>query len=462
MSPVSIESLVDTTESGAPAAARAFAAGWARPPGPRPEPLRWSLRERAAQLARGTLTAAEFGAEADTWAAAADTHYRACTELRPGQRPVRLGVKDTIDVAGFATRLGLRRHRHHPRRSAIPLTGLSGLSIVAKLVTTELNLGIGSGCGNPYFPRLDPAGSSTGCGVAVAAGICDLALGTDVLGSVRWPAGRCGVVGLRLTHTDRLDGVFPLCPPMDAPGWVARTAGDLAYAAEHCGLPVGPVPARPYRVGVVTEALATVEPEILDGVRTTVDVLRAAGHAVAEVRAGEPWTWRAAAWELCARAAWDARPQWRDWLTEDLGAATEKAVEAGAGVTDTRLHEIVTAQHRLRAAAGAWLADLGVDALLLPLDPKVPAPRDPAEDRTRSTIPLTRTRTGIDHEDDIGYTPLASFTGLPAITFPVATARAGAVPVAMQLVGRPRADGELVSLACDAERGLGPLGFAPR
>jgi Asp-tRNA(Asn)/Glu-tRNA(Gln) amidotransferase A subunit family amidase len=462
MSPVSIESLEDTTETGARTAARAFAAGWSRPPGPLPEPLRWSLRERAALLARGALTAAEFGAEADPWAFAADTHYRACSELREGESPVRLGVKDTVDVAGFATRLGLRRHRHYPRRSAAPLTGLRGLSTVAKLVTTELNLGIGSGCGNPYFPRLDPAGSSTGCGVAVAAGICDLALGTDVLGSVRWPAGRCGVVGLRLTHTDRLHGVFPLCPSMDAPGWVARTADDLAYAAGHCGLPIGPVPAGPYRVGVVTEALATVEPEILDGVRTTIELLRTAGHAVTEVRVGEPWSWRSAAWELCARAAWDALPQWRGWLAEDLGPATEKAVAAGADVTDARLHEIVTAQHRLRVANDGWFAGLGVDALLLPLDPKVPAPRDPAEDRTRSTIPLTRTRTGIDHEDDIGYTPLASFTGLPALTFPVATARDGVVPVAMQLVGRPHADGELVSLACDAERVRGPLGFAPR
>lgn len=429
---------------------------------PMPEVLGYSLRRRAELIDRGELSAAEFWAAAGPWMARADERYRACVELRvPETGPTtRLGVKDTVDVAGFATRLGLRRHRRYPASTAAPLRGVRDLSTVAKVVATELNLGIGSGSGNPYFPLIDPAGSSTGSGVAVAAGICDLSLGTDVLGSMRWPAGRCGVVGLRLTHGSPMDGVFPLCPSMDAPGWSARTADDLRFAVTRHDLPIGGFPARPYRVGVVSEALRVVAPEILAGVRLTENLLREAGHTVREVAVGEPWTWRSAAWELCARSAHDAWPKWRTWLTEDLGAATTLAIESGAKVTDVRFVEISLVMRRLRAAVLDWFAELDVDALLLPLDPKVPAP--PPADAERSSIPVARGKTGLDHEDDIGYTPLASFCGLPAITFPVATTDRGEAPVAMQLVGRPHEDGGLIDLAVDVERCRGPLGLRPR
>jgi len=428
---------------------------------PMPEVLGFSLHRRAALLERGELSQAEFWAAAAPWMWRADERYRASVELRVPRAGLttRLGVKDTVDVAGFATRLGLRWHRRHPSRSAAPLRAARGLSTVAKLVATELNLGIGSGCGNPYFPRLDPAGSSTGSAVAVAAGICDISLGTDVLGSMRWPAGRCGVVGLRLTHGSAMDGVFPLCPSMDAPGWTARTAHDLRFAVDRHGLPVGRTPAGPYRVGVVSEALRVVAPQMRTGVLLTEKLLRAAGHTVREVAVGEPWAWRSAAWELCARSAHDALPAWRTWLTDDLGPATTRAIESGAAVTDARLAEIHRAMGRIRASVRHWFTELDVDALLLPLDPKVPAP--PA-DTERSSIPLARGTTGLDLEDDIGYTPLASFCGLPAITFPVATTDGGAAPVAMQLVGRPHEDGGLIDLAVDLERCRGPLGLRPR
>ena len=71
---------------------------------------------------------AEWHALASRWSFAADARYRACAELRspaPDAAPIRLGVKDTVDVAGFPTRLGLRRYRHYAQRSAAPLRGLT-------------------------------------------------------------------------------------------------------------------------------------------------------------------------------------------------------------------------------------------------------------------------------------------------------------------------------------------------
>jgi Asp-tRNA(Asn)/Glu-tRNA(Gln) amidotransferase A subunit family amidase len=420
------------------------------------------VRERLRLIRTGALSSAEWHAEADEWSRAADARYRACVELRPaspGDAPVRLGVKDTVDVAGFATRLGLRRYRHHPQRSAAPLRGLSGVTVNAKVVTTELNIGLGSGCTNPYFPHIDPAGSSTGSGVAVAAGICDLALGTDVLGSIRWPAGRCGVVGLRVTHDPRLlDGVFPLSPAMDAPGWVARTADDLAVLWSHAGLG-DPAPARRCRVGVIGEALAAgPEPAILGAMDTARAALAEAGHAVTDVRLGELWRWRGAAWDLCARDAWEGHKAWRERIADDLLDSTRRALETGAQVADRRYAEIDRAMRRLRAALPEPFAGEQVDAWLLPLDPEVPRVRDEVP-RAASTIPLPGEP---DYDREVGFTPLASFLGLPAITFPVGCDPARGAPLALQLVGPRHTEATLIQLAADIARGVGDLGFVPR
>jgi len=267
-----------------------------------PALLTGSLRDRLDRFDRGAFDQAEWRARADEWSRAADTRYRACAELRPlpaSELPIAIGVKDTVDVGGLPTRLGLRRFRHYPARSARVLDRVRAGAVNAKVVTTELNIGLGSGCRNPLLPQIDPAGSSTGSAVAVAAGICDLSLGTDVLGSIRWPAGRCGVVGLRTTHDpDLLDGILPLSPSMDAVGWVTRTADDLAVLWDRLGLGVAESAAgqdrrRGRRIGVVTEVGAgTVEPAIERAWLRTAAALGAAGHEVCEVSVGELWQWR--------------------------------------------------------------------------------------------------------------------------------------------------------------------------
>jgi len=73
---------------------------------------------------------------------------------------------------------------------------------------------------NPWRPGLTPGGSSGGSGAAVAAGLCDVALGTDTMGSVRIPAAYCGVQGHKPTSglvPD--DGVVPLSTTLDH-GWL--------------------------------------------------------------------------------------------------------------------------------------------------------------------------------------------------------------------------------------------------
>ena len=86
---------------------------------------------------------------------------------------------------------------------------------------------------NPWDVTLSPGGSSGGSGAAISAGLVPAALGTDTGGSVRVPAALCGVVGLKVTHGRvPLRGVYPLAPPLDTVGPLARSVADCAAIYE--------------------------------------------------------------------------------------------------------------------------------------------------------------------------------------------------------------------------------------
>ena len=84
-------------------------------------------------------------------------------------------------------------------------------------------------CVNPHGTALSPGGSSGGSAVAVAAGLCVAAIGTDTLGSIRIPAALCGIYGLKPTPGTILPaGLVPLSPRFDAIGPMARSMDDMA------------------------------------------------------------------------------------------------------------------------------------------------------------------------------------------------------------------------------------------
>ena len=82
---------------------------------------------------------------------------------------------------------------------------------------------------NPRHPGRTTGGSSGGNAAALAAGLCDLGLGTDTGGSIRLPAACCDLVGLKPSWGRiPIDGVFPLCPTFDTVGPMANTVEDVA------------------------------------------------------------------------------------------------------------------------------------------------------------------------------------------------------------------------------------------
>ncbi len=124
-------------------------------------------------------------------------------------------AKDLFDVAGHPTGGGnpdwARAHPVPTRHAwAVETLLAAGASLIGKTITDEVSLGIlgenpfeGTPA-NPRAPGHVPGGSSAGSAAAVAAGLCDAALGTDTGGSVRVPASFCGIYGIRPTH-GRLD-----------------------------------------------------------------------------------------------------------------------------------------------------------------------------------------------------------------------------------------------------------------
>jgi aspartyl-tRNA(Asn)/glutamyl-tRNA(Gln) amidotransferase subunit A len=111
----------------------------------------------------------------------------------------------------------------------------AGAILIGKLTLEEFGIGSPSdvlpwpAARNPWDIECTPGGSSSGCGVALAACHVPLAIGTDTAGSVRNPAAMCGVVALKPTY-DLISrqGVFPLAQSLDHIGLMARTANDCA------------------------------------------------------------------------------------------------------------------------------------------------------------------------------------------------------------------------------------------
>ena len=169
---------------------------------------------------------------------AAITWVEAPPESREGPLAGRrLLVKDLIDTAGVRTTYGSRIYADHvPERSAPAVQGLvdAGAVLVGKASLPEFawnvtgqNPWYGT-VRNPVRPGRTTGGSSSGSAAALAAGLCDLALGTDTGCSIRLPSACCDVVGLkpRWGSID-MEGVFPLC---DTVGPMGIAVADVALA----------------------------------------------------------------------------------------------------------------------------------------------------------------------------------------------------------------------------------------
>ncbi len=153
-----------------------------------------------------------------------------------------VSIKDLFDVAGEPTRAGSKILAEEAKLAAadapvVRRLRAAGAVIVAKTNMTEFALGgIGANPhfgtpGNPSDRARVPGGSSSGAAVTAADGMCEIAIGTDTGGSVRIPAGLCGIVGFKPSRQRvPTEGAFPLSTTLNSIGPLARSVVDCAKA----------------------------------------------------------------------------------------------------------------------------------------------------------------------------------------------------------------------------------------
>src|ERR1051326_1793485 len=189
--------------------------------------------------ARACLTVYQDAARAA--ADAADARARAGISLGPVDGAI-VSLKDLFDVAGEATRAGSKVLAEEAKPAAADAAVVrrlraGGAVIVAKTNMTEFAFsGIGANPhfgtpGNPRDRARVPGGSSAGAPVAVADGMCDIAIGSDTGGSVRVPAAPGGLGGVQPSRQRvPTDGAFPLSYTLDSIGPIAQSVADCAKA----------------------------------------------------------------------------------------------------------------------------------------------------------------------------------------------------------------------------------------
>jgi aspartyl-tRNA(Asn)/glutamyl-tRNA(Gln) amidotransferase subunit A len=335
-----------------------------------------------------------------------------------------LGVKDIIDVAGLPTRAGSSFFRRDPVRDAPVVAALraAGALVVGKTNTHEFAWGVTTEnphfgrTANPWDERRIPGGSSGGSGAAVAAGLCDLALGTDTLGSIRIPAALNGISGVRpATGALPIDDIFPLAVGLDSVGPMAREIVTVQRAYEVlAGEPVAAVTVR-RACRLRGGRWDRVDPAVTAALDEAAAALRGAGVIVDDV----PW------WEdelvpavatVQQRAAARVHEPLYAGHREEYGTDVRARVAfaLGVGEDDER-----TARGVIAAARASWdAATRGYEIALAP-SAGAEAPFSPAPSAFRDdTIPLV--------------TPASAF-GLPVAAVPIGFGPAG-MPLGMQLI----------------------------
>lgn len=402
--------------------------------------------------------------------AALDAARQAERELMQGRsrgplHGVPVGIKDLIDIAGLPTTCHSKILLEHVAKHDAAVIGRlreAGAILIGKLALHEFAIGGPSfdlpfpPARNPWNIKHHPGGSSSGSGAALAAGMVPLALGTDTGGSVRNPAGACGIVGLKPTYgLVSRRGVFPLAFTLDHVGPMARTVADTALLLEaiagHDAADPGsaPAPTRRYsadlgrgarglRVGYVRHFHETDMPadaEVAAGLDAVAEVLAQEGAQVRTASIGPLREFSGAQRVIMLAESWAIHANWLRSRPGDYAQATRRRLMGGAFLS---AGDYVQAQQRrpeLIAAVDDALKDADVLMVVNAMDP--PCAIDDEEAVAR-TYPRS------------GRNPF-NLTGHPAIAVPCGISKAG-LPLSVQFVGRANDDATVLRTAAAFER----------
>jgi len=385
---------------------------------------------------------------------------------------IPVGIKDVTPTMGMRTTFGSKLFEDYvPAEDAAVVERLkaAGAIVLGKTNTPEFAFGpntvnaVFGATRNPWNLALSAGGSSGGSAAALATGMCPIAQGTDLGGSLRGPAALCGVVGFRTTP-----GLIPRYPEVLAwdsysvEGPMARTVGDAALLLS---VMAGPVDERspmnyaadtkPFLAAVKQPSvkgwriawtpdlggLVTVDPEIAGACEESSRVFRKLGarveRASADMRDVPDIVALTRGFLMVARHA-DKLDRWRDQLQAGLVENTAQGLALTS--RDVARGELLRTQlwHRVHAffeAHDLWIT------------PTAAVPPFPIE---------------LPHAMEIGGRPAGktlqrsyltyafSVLGVPAISVPCGFTRDG-LPIGLQIVGRPRHEATVLRAAAAFE-----------
>lgn len=361
---------------------------------------------------------------------------------------VPLAVKDLFWVAGHPTAAGMPIHQNFvPAQDATAVRRLrdAGAILLGKLQMTEGAFALH----HPDIPTpLNPWGakhwsgaSSSGSGVATAAGLCYGALGTDTGGSIRFPSAANGLTGIKPTwgRVSR-HGTFELAASLDHVGPMARSAADaallLGVIAGHDPLDATSLPGQltlpsqgehlhGLRIGIdLAWNTIGVDPVIVQAMARVTQVVQGLGGRVQEVRFPDAQAvvneWEAHAGAEVAVAHADTYPR----LASAYGPALSRLIDIGRNASSMDYQRVLL--HR--AAFKGELTQLleTVDLLLLPVQPYAAPTYGQLGELAQDPEANSRL---------IQYTAPINASGHPSITLPCGFTEAG-LPIAFQLVAQ--------------------------
>jgi len=361
----------------------------------------------------------------------------------PSRRPplfgMLFGVKDIFHADGFTTQAGSRLPVEELIGSeAVSVTRLknAGALVMGKTVTTEFAYFFPGPTRNPHNPDHTPGGSSSGSAAAVGAELCDIALGTQTIGSLIRPAAFCGVVTLKPT-SERIprDGIIPLSPSLDHVGFFTP---DIVTAKKVASVliedwrlktadrkPSLGIPAGPY--------LNCASDYALTCFNAICDSLSDAGYELRRIPVMDDYQEIRARHDVIMSAdAAKVHKAWFDKYENLYSPKFTELVKRGQVVTDIQLQVAMDARDNFRTDMAQTMKESDIDLWIAP--PAVgPAPK------------------GLDATGDPIMNLPWTQVGFPAVNIPT-TKNEDGLPMGLQIIGKWNEDESLLAWAEEMEK----------
>ena len=385
-------------------------------------------------------------------AQAAETRMMAGTRKGPLDG-IPIAHKDIYNTAGIRTTAHSKLLEHNvPTEDSVVVQkwAEAGSIMLGKLATHEFAIGGPSfdlpwpPARNPWNPDHFTAGSSSGTGAAVAAGLIMGGTGSDTGGSIRGPAALCGLAGIKPTYgTASRRGVLPLSQTLDHTGPLAWTVQDCALLLQAMAGydPLDPASAnRPVadftadldkgakglRIGVIRhfhEDDNQASPATLKGIEDALTIFRDQGAEIRDVKVSSMMDYNAPGWLILTTEAYAVHEPWLKERFNDYGELLRDRLAFGALIPASSYVQALRRRRALCVEMRDAMADLDI----------LVTASAPAEAPKITEVP----KWGMFEKP--GFTMPFNVTGLPALSVCTGYGEGG-LPISMQIVGKPFAD----------------------